>query len=397
RQRAEAFRTAFAGWSISYAGKAFLCGGMARWAEQEGLGLDVCSGHELAVALAAGFPAERITFHGNNKSTDDLRAAVEAGARWIVVDSDCEIARLEALGQELGRPIPVLVRVTTGIDAHTDERIATALWDQKFGFSTLGGPECPAAKALKRCHESPVIDLAGVHSHVGSQIFDTPALLMAGRRLLGLLDRFHQETGAQPRELNLGGGFGIAYTVQDHPGDLETVAQAFRTLLDEAAGRGLTELHGSIEPGRSLIGPAGTALYTVGTVKPVDTGGGRIRWYVAVDGGMSDNIRPALYGADYTAVVANRVSGAAPVLARVVGRHCESGDILVRDVYLPGDIAPGDLIAMPGCGAYSRAMASNYNLFARPPVIALGSEGETVMVRRERWEDIVALDPVISG
>jgi diaminopimelate decarboxylase len=390
RANASAFRKAFAGWDVYYAGKAFLCRGVARWVAEEGLGLDVCSGGELAVARGAGFPPERTGFHGNNKSTDELRAAISLGIGRVIVDSLDEIERIEALAEELATTVKVLVRVTTGVEAHTHEYIATAHEDQKFGFSILGGH---ALMALVRCSTSPWLTLAGVHSHIGSQIFDGSGFEVAIHRTMRVMAQFRDATGETLRELNLGGGFGIAYTAADQPLPLTDLAASFREAIDhESRGFGFGQLRVALEPGRAIVGPASFALYTVGTVKVVELDGGAARVYVSVDGGMSDNIRPALYAAEYSAVLANRASDSPPVLCRVVGKHCEGGDILVRDVFLPADIQPGDLIAVPGAGAYARSMASNYNHLTRPPVVALAGERSYPLLRRETLEDLLALD-----
>lgn len=395
RSRARAFATSFAGWTVYYAGKAFVNRTIARWVDEEGLSLDVCSGNELAVALSTGFPPERIAMHGNNKSIAELSAAIEAGVGRIVVDCVEEIDRVDDLAGRYGREAAVLVRVTTGVEAHTHDYIATAHEDQKFGFSLQSGQ---ALDALLACHAAPHIRLLGVHSHIGSQIFDTEGFAVAARRALGLIHEFRARTGTQLEEVNLGGGFGIAYTAQDAPlspsdlhRGLSQIVEQVRTDLD------LGPLRYAIEPGRAIVGPAGVALYTVGVVKPVIVDRGSVRTYVAVDGGMSDNVRTALYHADYTAILAGRPSHAEPKLARVVGKHCESGDILVRDVYLPADLRPGDILAVPGVGAYARALSSNYNHAARPAVIAVGSAGVRPILRRETLDDLLALDMGPTG
>jgi len=390
RHRARDFRRAFPGWTVYYAGKAFLTKAVARWVAEDGLNLDVCSGNELALALAAGFPPERIGLHGNNKSAEELRQAVAAGVGHIIVDSLDEIARLEDLTAELGRDATVLVRVTTGVEAHTHEYIATAVEDQKFGFSVHGGQ---ALMALVRCQTSPHLNLAGLHSHIGSQIFDTDGFEVAAQRTMRLMAQFHQATGVYLPELDLGGGFGIAYTEQDTPSTPDELNAGLMRIVDQARrGYDLPELTLSIEPGRGIAGPAGVALYTVGTVKVVDLEGGAQRVYVSVDGGMSDNIRPALYAAEYSAILANRTSSAETVLCRVVGKHCEAGDILVHDVFLPADIIPGDILAVPSAGAYSRSMASNYNYLVRPAVVAIGPAGTYPLLRRETFDDLMRLD-----
>jgi diaminopimelate decarboxylase len=390
RGRARAFLEAFAGWDVFYAGKSFLSTRIAGWIAEEGLGLDASSGNELVVALRGGMDPARIALHGNNKTSEELRLALESGVGRIIVDSLDEIARIEALTAELGATAHVLVRVTTGVEAHTHEYIATAHEDQKFGFSIQGGQ---ALMALVRCQSSPGIELLGVHSHIGSQIFDTSAFEVAASRTMRLIAQFRQATGIDLPELDLGGGFGIAYTSDDTPSTPDELSSSLREIVEhERRAYGLNEPRYSIEPGRAISGPSAMALYTVGTVKVVDLEGGQQRTYVSVDGGMSDNIRPALYAAEYSAVLANRASEAQPMLCRVVGKHCEGGDILVRDVFLPGDLRPGDLIAVPASGAYSRSMASNYNHATRPPVVSVAAGQVTTLLRRETLEDVLALD-----
>ncbi|HEY3407873.1 MAG TPA: diaminopimelate decarboxylase, partial [Propionicimonas sp.] len=381
RSRARDWREAFTGWTVYYAGKSFLCGTVVRWAAEEGLSLDVCSLGELTVALRAGFDPARIGMHGNNKSEAELRLALERGVGRIIVDSSDEITRLENLCAELDTTARVMIRVTTGVEAHTHEYIATAHEDQKFGFSIAGGQ---ALVGLFRCHHSPRLQLLGVHSHIGSQIFDTNGFEVAARRTLKLFAQFKEATGLELAELDLGGGFGIAYTKEDTPATPVELARGLRDIVDhECRGFGLFPPAISIEPGRAIVGPSGLALYRVGTVKPVDVGNGMNRRYISVDGGMSDNIRPALYAAEYSAALASRSSAAEPVVSRVVGLHCEGGDILVRDEFLPGDVAIGDLIAVPAAGAYSRSMASNYNHTPRPPVVSVRDGKVRTMLRRE--------------
>ena len=390
RQRARAWREAFADWTVYYAGKSFLCGTIVRWIAEEGLSLDVCSLGELTVALRAGMPAERIGMHGNNKSETELRLGLEAGVGRIIVDSADEITRLERLCAELDTTAQVLVRVTTGVEAHTHEYIATAHEDQKFGFSIQGGQ---ALVAMVRCFHSPRLNLLGVHSHIGSQIFDTNGFEVAARRTLKLFSQFREATGVSLAELDLGGGFGIAYTKEDDPATPEQLAAGLREIIDhELRAFGLTAPAISIEPGRAIVGPSALALYRVGTVKTVEVGGGMSRRYISVDGGMSDNIRPALYAAEYSASLVSRTSDAEPVVSRVVGVHCEGGDILVRDEFLPADLRPDDLLAVPASGAYSRSMASNYNHTPRPPVVSVKDGHITTLVRRETLDDLLALD-----
>jgi diaminopimelate decarboxylase len=395
RSRARAFREAFAAYDVYYAGKAFLCSAVARWVVEEGLGLDVCSGGELTVALRAGVDPARIGYHGNNKSVAELRDALQAGVGRIILDSFDEIARLEALTGELGVVAPVMVRVTAGVEAHTHEYIATAHEDQKFGFSINAGD---ALRAVRRVHDGAGFRLLGLHSHIGSQIFDTSGFEVAARRVLALQARVRDEVGVELPELDLGGGFGIAYTLQDDPATPKALAHELTEIVEhECRARGLRLPRLSIEPGRAVVGPAMCSLYEVGTVKEVELDGGAVRTYVSVDGGMSDNIRTALYDADYSATLASRSSEAPVVLGRVVGKHCEAGDILVKDEFLPGDVTPGDLLAVPGTGAYCWSMASNYNHALRPPVVAVRGGRARVVVRRETVDDLLATDVGDAG
>ncbi|HZA91245.1 MAG TPA: diaminopimelate decarboxylase [Gemmatimonadales bacterium] len=390
RARARAFATAFDGWDVYYAGKSFLCTAVARWVAEEGLGIDVCTGGELAVVLRAGVDPARIGLHGNNKSSEELTLALDARVGRIIVDSFDEIGRLSKLSAELRVRPQVLVRVTTGVEAHTHEYIATAHEDQKFGFSIAGGG---AADAMQACLDDDHLELLGIHSHIGSQIFDADGFEVAARRTLRLHADFAAQNGFELAELDLGGGFGIAYTSADSPSTPEELATALREIIrHECEALDLAVPRLSIEPGRAISGPSTLALYRVGTVKTVELDGGASRLYVAVDGGMSDNIRTALYAAEYSATIASRRSSAPPALARVVGKHCEGGDILVRDEFLPNDIAPGDLIAVPAAGAYSRSMASNYNHVPRPPVVAIFDGTIRTLIRRETIEDLLALD-----
>jgi diaminopimelate decarboxylase len=392
RSRARAFREAFADYDVYYAGKAFLCTAVARWVAEEGLSLDVCSGGELTVALRAGVDPARIGFHGNNKTDAELRRAVEVGVGRVIVDSFHEIERLERLlaDERPAEAVGVLVRVTAGVEAHTHEYIATAHEDQKFGFSISAGD---AAEAARRVEAVGGLTLLGLHSHIGSQIFDTSGFEVATRRVLALQARLADELGRELPELDLGGGFGIAYTTQDDPADPDRLARELTGIVEhECRARGIAVPRLSIEPGRAISGPSTCTLYEVGTVKAVELDGGAVRTYVSVDGGMSDNIRTALYDADYAATLASRRSDAEPVLGRVVGKHCEAGDILVKDEFVPGDIAPGDLVAVPGTGAYCRSMSSNYNHALRPPVVAVRDGQARVVVRRETEDDLLACD-----
>ncbi|MGH3716185.1 MAG: diaminopimelate decarboxylase [Micromonosporaceae bacterium] len=404
RARCRAYQRGFGDTDVYYAGKAFLCKAVARIVAEEGLGLDVCTGGELAVALAADFPPERLGLHGNNKSLAELRAALEAGVGRIIVDSYDEIARLAALASELGVRPRVMVRVTVGVEAHTHEYIATAHEDQKFGFSLAnGGPDIgpdgghgaggAAAEAVRRILAEPSLELIGLHSHIGSQIFDTSGFEVAARRVLGLQASIRDEHGVELPELDLGGGFGIAYTTQDDPLEPADIAARLLKIVEhECAAYQLEVPKLSVEPGRAISGPSTFTLYEVGTVKDIVLDAGATRRYVSVDGGMSDNIRTALYDASYSTTLASRASQAEPALARVVGKHCESGDIVVKDEFLPGDVEPGDLLAVPGTGAYCRSMASNYNHVPRPPVVAVRDGAARVIVRRESVDDLLALD-----
>jgi diaminopimelate decarboxylase len=406
RGRAADFATAFAGADVHYASKAFLCGQVARWIADDGLHLDACSGNELSLALAVGFPAERIALHGNNKSLVELRLAVDAGIGHVVLDSFDEIDRLAPLAAARmdagGGPVPVLIRTTVGIEAHTHEFIATAHEDQKFGFSLAAGD---ALEAARRVLAEPALHLAGLHSHIGSQIFDTAGFEAAAHRVVGLLADIREATGEVLGELNLGGGFGIAYVADDDPVNPADIAARLRTVVAaECAELDLPVPRLAVEPGRAIAGPGTVTLYEVGTIKPVRLGGGGasgttlpVRNYVSVDGGMSDNIRTALYDADYTCVLANRTSDAPPALCRVVGKHCESGDILVRDLWLPSDVQPGDLLAVAATGAYCWSMASNYNYLLKPPVVAVRDGVATEIVRRQTLSDVFALDSLLAG
>jgi len=399
RTRAAAFRSAYddpdVPADVFYAGKAFLSSTVARWVEQEGLNLDVCTGGELLTAVRAGFPTDRIAFHGNNKSVPELELAIEHGVGRYVVDSFEEIARLAAAADHAGVVVDVLVRVTVGVEAHTHEFIATAHEDQKFGLSLAGGD---AQEAVRRIVMLPSLRLVGLHSHIGSQIFDTAGFEVSAHRLVGLAAAIRDEHGLEVDELDLGGGMGIAYLDGEDPMTPSAMADLLRGIVArECAAYGLRVPRLAVEPGRAIVGPSMVTLYEVGTVKQVDLGAGHSRHYVSVDGGMSDNIRTALYDAEYTVRLVSRVSEEAPVLSRVVGRHCESGDIVVRDCWLPGDLAPGDLLAVAATGAYCRAMASNYNAVPRPAVVSVRDGVSTVVLRRETPDDLLALDAGLTG
>jgi diaminopimelate decarboxylase len=376
---------------VYYASKAFCSRAVLRWVTEEGLGVDVCTGGELAVALSAGVDPALVTLHGNNKLPAEIEQAVAAGVGHIVVDSFAEIARLayhaERHQSEAGGTRPrVLVRVTTGVEAHTHEFMATAHDDQKFGFSLASGA---ADEAVRRVLALPQLDFAGLHSHIGSQIFDTGGFEVAARRVLELAGRVHAEHGVHVAELDLGGGFGIAYVPEDDAPEIKDLASSLKGIVaSQCLVLGIPVPRLTIEPGRGIVGPSTVTLYEVGTIKDVDG----IRTYVSVDGGMSDNVRTALYDAEYTCVLASRSSAAPPMLSRVVGRHCESGDIVVRHCYLPSDLGPGDLLAVAATGAYCRSLASNYNHLPRPGVVAVTNGAAREIVRRETLDDLLRLD-----
>jgi diaminopimelate decarboxylase len=386
RARCRDFASAFSDADVYYAGKSFLCKAIVRVIDEEGLGLDVCTGGELAVALAAGFPAERMGFYGNNKSVSELTRALEAGVGRIILDSFDELGRLTELARAAGKRPSVLVRVTVGVEAHTHEFITTAHEDQKFGFSLAGGD---AFTAALRILDEDVLDLRGLHSHIGSQIFDADGFEVSVRRVLQLQAQIRDACGVELPELDLGGGFGMAYTTQDDPSSAGDLAKRINRMVEDECGQASLRMPRlAVEPGRAIVGPAVFTLYEVGTVKDVDG----IRTYVSVDGGMSDNIRAALYDVSYSATIAGRASGAEALLARVVGKHCESGDVVVKDEFLPADVQPGDLLAVPGTGAYCWSMANNYNHVPRPPVVAVRDGASRVIVRRETEADLLNLD-----
>jgi diaminopimelate decarboxylase len=395
RARCAEYAAAFGDASlVHYAAKAFLCAEVARWVDQQGLSLDVCSGGELAVALRAGFPPQRIALHGNNKSVAELAQALRAGVATIVLDSFAEIARLDHLAREHGVRPGVMVRATVGIEAHTHEFVATAHEDQKFGFSISGGPHSPAAEAVHRVLKSGVLDLVGLHSHIGSQIFDAGGFKAAAHRvveLIALLREMHPDL--EVPVVDLGGGLGIAYTATDDPLPTEVIATSLRSIVArECALAGLPTPRVAVEPGRAIAGPGTVTLYEVGTLKDVDLDGGARRRYVSVDGGMSDNIRTALYDAVYDCRLASRRAEAPPELCRVVGKHCETGDVVVRDCWLPADLAPGDLLAVAATGAYCYSMASSYNRLPRPAVVAVRDGVARPLLRRETVEDLMRLE-----
>ncbi len=377
---------------VYYASKSFVSVEVAKWIAVAGIGIDVCTGGELAVALAAKFPANRIEVHGNNKSEEEIRVAIEVGVAKIVVDSMQEIERVDRLAKAANKVQKVLLRITPGVEAHTHEAISTAHEDVKFGFSIASGA---AWKAILATQSAANLSLEGLHCHIGSQIFENEGFILATTKLLELSAKFRDEFKNELTELDLGGGYGIAYLAGDKTFDPNQVMAALAELVkSECKRHNLKVPKISIEPGRAIAGPTTTTLYEVGTTKDVELDGGKTRRYIAVDGGMSDNIRPGLYGAKYSALLASRTSSASAITSRLVGKHCETGDIIIRDIDLPSDIAPGDILAIPATGAYGRSMASNYNHMMKPPVISVANGAARTILRRETEADLLALDVV---
>ena len=375
---------------VHYASKAFLTRTIARWVEEEGLSLDVASENELRIALMADFPAARITAHGNNKDDAFLRACVDEGVGHVVLDSDQELERLDAIAGEAGRAQHVMIRVKPGIEAHTHEFVATSHEDQKFGFSLASGSAYRAAEAAVKAAN---LELVGLHCHVGSQVFDAQGFTAAADRVLELYSRIHDELGVILPELDLGGGYGIAYTEDEQPLDVDEVAHDLLTAVAKTAAElGIEAPSVLVEPGRAIAGPGTVTVYEVGTVKDVTVDEGVSRRYLSVDGGMSDNIRPALYGSLYDARVVSRTVDGTATSTRIVGSHCESGDVLIRDAEYPDDIRRGDLVALAATGAYTYAMSSRYNAFNRPAIVSVRDGAVTPMMRRETIEDFLALE-----
>lgn len=376
--------------TVYYAGKALLSTEIVRWIDRLDLNIDVSSAGELAIALAAGIDPKRIGLHGNNKSAAEIGRAVSAGVGAIVIDSEIEIERIAATAGAQDRIQPVRIRVNTGVHADTHEFLATAREDQKFGIAIEDVPNLVAKiRALKH------LEFLGLHSHIGSQIFETAGFAEAARRLIKL----HAEllkTGPVP-QLNLGGGFGIDYNEGDHAPGVEAMALEIVDAVAVACqAEGIAVPKLAFEPGRAIVGRAGVTLYSVGTIKDVKLADGQVRKYVSVDGGMSDNLRAALYQAEYTARLVSRVSSAKPALVRVVGKHCESGDIVVRHDYLPGDVTNGDTIAVAATGAYCFSLGSNYNYLQRPPVVAVAKGKARLIVRGETEADLLSRDACIE-
>lgn len=424
----------------SFAAKAFISKEIVRIVSEEGMYVDTCSAGEMRIALAAGVPGRRLILHGNNKSDEEIRLAVENDFAKIVLDSPDEPRRVARIARETGKRARVMLRVTVGVHAGGHEYISTSHEDQKFGVALLAAGEDSSAlekseTAVKAIAKGPALsvlkdilslqddlELVGIHSHIGSQIHDASAFNEAARRILLLRETLYFTDGFTAPEIDLGGGYSVAYLDSDESMNIKSTFEDIAGTFAKFSREGLPSPAVSFEPGRSIIAPAGVTLYKVGTVKPVALSDGTTRVYVSVDGGMSDNIRPALYDADYTAVLANRANAAESdviesnvrrddsdenaqasaeksaeksaetCLARVVGMHCESGDIIVKNVYLPADIKRGDILAVPATGAYGRTMASNYNQVPRPAVAAVSSEGSHLMIRRETVEDLLSLD-----
>jgi diaminopimelate decarboxylase len=371
---------------VSYAAKAYCAPWLLRLLVEEGLGLDVVSGGELYVARASGFPAERIHLHGNNKSEDELWLALEIGIHRVVVDNFEEVGRLSRLASERRKLQPVLLRVAPGVDPHTHAHIATGVTDSKFGVSIQTGAAEAVARAI---HAAPNLELVGLHAHIGSQLFELEPYVETINRVFELASRLRDAWGFDLRELSPGGGFGMRYTADDpEPIGPAQATQALAAAVCESAARyGFDTPELTIEPGRSIVGPAAVAVYRVGSVKTIEG----VRTYVAVDGGMADNIRPATYGARYTALLANRADEQPRSRVAIAGRYCESGDILIRDVDLPEPRAD-DLVAIPCSGAYQLAMASNYNLSQRPAVVAVADGRARLVRRRETYEDLLSAE-----
>ncbi|MDI3094534.1 diaminopimelate decarboxylase [Priestia megaterium] len=389
RQRARGFKETFEKHGVkaqvAYASKAFSTIAMVQVVHEEGLSLDVVSGGELYTALAADFPKERIHFHGNNKSRAELEMAIKEDVGCIVVDNFYEIALLQEITEQYQKKMPVLLRLTPGIEAHTHDYILTGQEDSKFGFDLQNGQ---ADEAVRLVQNSKGLELLGIHCHIGSQIFETTGFIMATQKLFAKMKEWKQSIEFVPQVLNLGGGFGIRYTEEDQP---IPVSQYVEVIIEEVKKQSkqleveIPEIW--IEPGRSLVGDAGTTLYSIGSRKHVPN----VREYVAIDGGMNDNIRPALYQAKYEAVIANRMNDESDELVSIAGKCCESGDMLMWDVHLP-KANPDDLLAMFCTGAYGYSMASHYNRLPKPAVVFVEDGEAQLVVKRETYEDIVKND-----
>ncbi|HZH58422.1 MAG TPA: diaminopimelate decarboxylase [Metabacillus sp.] len=389
RERARSFKEAFEKMGVkaqvAYASKAFSSIAMFQLIDEEGLSLDVVSGGELYTAIASGFPASRIHLHGNNKSKAELKMALDHQVGCIVVDNFYEIELLEELAAASDQKVAVLLRVTPGVEAHTHDYITTGQEDSKFGFGLLNGQ---IEKAIEMVLKSSHIQLLGIHCHIGSQIFDTAGFVLAAERVFEKIKEWKNQFSFVPEVVNLGGGFGIRYTAEDEPLPatyyVEKIVEAVKT---QVSGMGIAMPEIWIEPGRSLVGDAGTTLYTTGSTKSVPN----IREYVAIDGGMSDNIRPALYQAKYEAVLANRASEKHDLPVSIAGKCCESGDMLIWDLPLP-EVKPNDILAVFCTGAYGYSMANNYNRIPRPAIVFVENGEAQLVVKRESFEDLIVND-----
>jgi diaminopimelate decarboxylase len=382
REYRSAIQTTYADSLVLYASKAFSGPMVLQIVQQEGLGLDVVSGGELFTALSVGFPSERIYFHGNNKSPDELGMAVESNIGRVVVDSFQELELLDRIVAERGRRQPVLLRLSPGVEAHTHEFRKTGILDSKFGFPIITGQ---AEEAVRRATSTRNLELLGYHCHIGSQIFELEPYLEATQIAFQFAREMRRKYGVEVREYSPGGGWGVAYTQEDDPWPiLEIVSQLGHALQQASAQHDLGSPRMVIEPGRSIVAQAGVALYTVGAIKRIPG----VRTYVSVDGGMADNIRPAIYGARYEALVANKVDAASGETVTIAGKYCESGDLLIKDIALP-PLAFGDILAVPTCGAYNLAMASNYNQALKPAVILVKDGKTRLMRRRQTFDDLL--------
>jgi diaminopimelate decarboxylase len=383
----ESFRASGLPFQVAYASKAFSTMAMCRLVQEEGLSLDVVSAGELYTALKAGFPPEKIHFHGNNKTPDEIELALDADIGSFVIDNFTEITLLDGIAQQKGKKVNVLIRVTPGIEAHTHEYIQTGQADSKFGFDLASGQ---AAEAVRIVLDKPALNLIGFHCHIGSQIFDVAGFAAAIQRMGQFMKGIKEQFQYEARVFNVGGGFGIRYTSEDQPlpipAYVESITQAIKTTFDQFS---LAYPEIWVEPGRSIVGEAGTTLYTVGTIKHIPG----VRKYIAVDGGMTDNPRPALYQARYEAVLANKAAQAAREVVSVAGKCCESGDMLIWDIALP-EVEVGDILAVFCTGAYNYSMASNYNRIGRPAVVFVKDGKADLVVERESLEDLIRLDRI---
>ena len=387
-----ALNESFGTGKLYYAAKSFICVEVAKWLKELKVGLDVCTGGELAVALAADFPASDIEFHGNNKSVAEITTAIKNGVGTIVIDSFDELSRVAKIASDFKKVQKVYLRLTPGVDAHTHEFISTAHEDVKFGFSIASGD---AQIAIDKCMAESSLNLAGIHCHIGSQIFEVSGFELAAQRLVSVLAAFRDKYSKELAELNIGGGYGIAYTKNESGiSPTQVIPAIAQVIKSECAKAKLSVPKVSIEPGRAIVGPTTTTIYVVGTTKSVTLENGAKRRYISVDGGMSENIRPALYGATYSVFLANRDSAAKAINSRIVGKHCESGDILISEIDMPEDVKAGDLVAIPATGAYGRSMASNYNHMPRPSVIAVINGTAREILRRETEDDLLNLDVI---